>query len=62
VQAHDVPHEVEETTELVLMFRRRIYQDRGILLFNRDMIKGMQDGKAYADGKLIYSEGRFHGI
>lgn len=24
-----------------------------------DMIKSMQDGKAYADGKLIYSEGRF---
>lgn len=27
-----------------------------------DMIKGMMDGKVYADGKLIYSEGRFHGV
>ncbi len=27
-----------------------------------DMIKSMQDGKAYADGKLIYSEGKFLGL
>ena len=27
-----------------------------------DMIKSMHDGKAYADGKLIYSEGKFLGL
>ncbi|PLX69027.1 MAG: aminopeptidase [Denitrovibrio sp.] len=27
-----------------------------------DMIKGMHDGKVYADGKLIYSDGRFKGL
>ncbi|ADD67533.1 peptidase M29 aminopeptidase II [Denitrovibrio acetiphilus DSM 12809] len=27
-----------------------------------DMIKGMADGKVYADGVMIYSEGRFHGV
>ena len=27
-----------------------------------DMIKKMEDGKVYADGKLVYSEGKFSGI
>ncbi len=27
-----------------------------------DMIKSMSDGKVYADGVQIYSEGRFHGL
>jgi aminopeptidase len=27
-----------------------------------DMIKGMKDGRAYADGKLIYENGRFIGL
>jgi hypothetical protein len=53
---------VEEITVLVPLFRIRIFQDRKILLVIRDMIKAMSDGKTYADGKLIYSEGKFHGI
>ena len=47
---------------LFIGFVEKFIRTDKFFLFNRDMIKKMEDGKVYADGKLVYSEGKFHNI